>query len=49
MELDDLPKETLKQLIYEETLRFAEENENWSKSESDANDINSALRTANIF
>lgn len=24
MELDDLPKETLKQLIYEETLRFAD-------------------------
>jgi hypothetical protein len=26
MELDDLPKETLKQLIYEETLRFADAN-----------------------
>jgi hypothetical protein len=26
MELDDLPKETLKQLIYEETLRFADSN-----------------------
>jgi hypothetical protein len=26
MELDDLPKETLKQLIYEETLRFANVN-----------------------
>jgi hypothetical protein len=26
MELDDLPKETLKQLIYEETLRFADMN-----------------------
>lgn len=28
MELDDLPKETLKQLIFEETLRFsAQQNE----------------------